>query len=837
MADQFFSKYPYAIILLNLSFIFLISCLLTAHFRTHPNPTTDHYKTADIDSGCKGIQMLETRQEKCSYVKSHEGCKPRGYIPYLHLFYCTFSPVLGYLSLSLWLILLFYLLADTASNYFCHSLVGLSKILKLSPTAAGISLLSLGNGAPDVFASIISFTGDGTADIGLNSVLGGALFVSCVVVGIIGVSVGNDGARVSRRGFIINVGVLLLSLACLILIIAVGELSLWAALSFLSLYFIYALLVFACSEEKENENGLHDVEAPLCCYMDNEGRDGADTAGRLPNDGNKGGVVSKMLCILELPLYLPRRLTIPLVSEDKWSKPFAVSSVTLAPIALVLTWNSDSTKLRALEIGGSVGIVCGILAFCTIQSSNPPRKCLLFCWLRDESLLGLTVLAWGNSVGDLVANVTMAQKGGPEGAQIAISGSYAGPIFNTVVGLGLSLSFSAWTTFPASYAMFVHPSVFVTIGFFMVGLIWAFVMLTKRKMAVDKSRDGDLQEAKALLEYNPRLVRYSTFGVRNSPCIILQLKVVSLLLESGVDINLRNYRGQTALMQACQYGHWEVVQILMLLKANYRLSEWRTALHLAALNGHARCIRLLLADHIPSIPNVSSILRKKLKNDESVSAFDWRALAEIVNGTADGGVTALHMAALNGHAETVHLLLDLGASVSATTVDDGTTFDLIGAGSTPLHYAACGGNAQCCQLLIAKGASLTIENSNGDCLEDILSQQEGSQRRLSPSPYLCLPLKSIVDIARECGWGADDPSSACFDPCVVCLERKCTVAAEGILQYFILALHDIDYSHELIHLVLMRRILSNAIDVYMQVVAMSSALIVLYIYARQTARR
>ena len=34
---------------------------------------------------------------------------------------------------------------------------------------------------------------------------------------------------------------------------------------------------------------------------------------------------------------------------------------------------------------------------------------------------------------------------------------------------------------------------------------------------VSAARDGDLQEAKALLEYNPRLARYSTFGVRNSP--------------------------------------------------------------------------------------------------------------------------------------------------------------------------------------------------------------------------------------------------------------------------------------------------------------------------------
>lgn len=34
---------------------------------------------------------------------------------------------------------------------------------------------------------------------------------------------------------------------------------------------------------------------------------------------------------------------------------------------------------------------------------------------------------------------------------------------------------------------------------------------------VSAARDGDVQEAKALLDYNPRLGRYSTFGVRNSP--------------------------------------------------------------------------------------------------------------------------------------------------------------------------------------------------------------------------------------------------------------------------------------------------------------------------------
>ncbi|OIW19457.1 hypothetical protein TanjilG_09477 [Lupinus angustifolius] len=313
---------------------------------------------------------------------------------------------------------------------------------------------------------------------------------------------------------------------------------------------------------------------------------------------------------------------------------------------------------------------------------------------------------------------------------------------------------------------------------------------------VSAARDGDVQEAKALLEYNPRLARYSTFGVRNSPLHYSAAhghhEIVYLLLESGVDINLRNYRGQTALMQACQHGHWEVVQTLIIFNANIYKADYLnggTALHLAALNGHTRCIRLLLADCIPSIPNFWNVLQ--IDDYESIADFDQSGLREVINGTADGGTTALHMAALNGHVETVQLLLELGASVSEVTVEDGTTIDLIGFGSTPLHYAACGGNAQCCQLLIAKGASLTSRNANGSTplmvarswnkngLEDILKAPPTEHLQVLPSPYLSLPLMSIVKIARECGWRTSELAPTCLDPCVVCLERKCMVAVEG----------------------------------------------------------
>ncbi|KAL5744555.1 hypothetical protein ACOSP7_027428 [Xanthoceras sorbifolium] len=319
---------------------------------------------------------------------------------------------------------------------------------------------------------------------------------------------------------------------------------------------------------------------------------------------------------------------------------------------------------------------------------------------------------------------------------------------------------------------------------------------------VSAARDGDLVEAKMLLDCNPCLAKYSTFGGLNSPLHFAAAKghneIVALLLENGADVNSRNYCGQTALMQASRYGHWEVVQTLLLFRCNVTRADYlsgRTALHFAAVNGHVRCIRLVVADFVPSAPFEATI--RQIEGDRGDGSgvknkYDQSALSKFVNKAADGGITALHMTSLNGYFDCVQLLLDLHANVSAVTFHYGTSMDLIGAGSTPLHYAACGGNLKCCQILLARGASRMSLNCNGwlpldvarmwgrHWLEPLLTpNSDAAIPRFPPSNYLSLPLQSVLNVARECGLQSSTASTDDADTCAVCLERACSVAAEG----------------------------------------------------------
>ncbi|KAG1455305.1 hypothetical protein G6F46_008203 [Rhizopus delemar] len=76
----------------------------------------------------------------------------------------------------------------------------------------------------------------------------------------------------------------------------------------------------------------------------------------------------------------------------------------------------------------------------------------------SEAIMGLTIFALGNSVGDLVANTAIAKMGFPT---MAISACYAGPLLNMVLGVGISSTYQAWIT-GKPYELDIAPTILIS---------------------------------------------------------------------------------------------------------------------------------------------------------------------------------------------------------------------------------------------------------------------------------------------------------------------------------------------------------------------------------------
>ena len=138
------------------------------------------------------------------------------------------------------------------------------------------------------------------------------------------------------------------------------------------------------------------------------------------------------------------------------------------------------------------------------------------------AVLGLTLLAWGNCLGDLNADVAMTKKGFGE---MAITGCMAGPVFNILMGVGVAM---AAVFFENSGTKFVEWSLFEENGDMKHQVLIPFTLIVGL-LVVHWVILASAVLNKFKLNFNamvPNLIVY---------CIIVIFLVVYTLISEGAD--------------------------------------------------------------------------------------------------------------------------------------------------------------------------------------------------------------------------------------------------------------------------------------------------------------
>ncbi|KAK7332960.1 hypothetical protein VNO80_29717 [Phaseolus coccineus] len=427
-------------------------------------------------------------------------------------YHCLFPQhtALSIPSLSLFLLLHFYILITTAQHHFSLVTTKLASHLALSPSMAAVTLLSLGNGAPDVFSSLAALRA-GQYRTGFGAILSAGTFVSALVVGFVAIYAAPFS--VDPAPFVRDVLFYLTAAMFLFYVYLSAEIFLWQAVGFVAFYLFFVGFVFYMDlgMADRTRKSSADLEGQLESDSDAVVSRSAEEEKRPSGVRGAFRLISKTW---ELPVETLLRLTIPQPATAQWSRFYASANIALCPLALLYACNSfmpfnhpivfllPNTHFPLWSVVFMTSFSLAFLHF--IIEKEPPKTehlpvvvmafVMSVFWISTTAgelvncleaigtqlklppaLLGLTVLAWGNSVGDLVADVAVAKAGHPA---MAMAGCFAGPMFNMLVGLGSALVIQTANIYPRAYQLNFHVGIVIAFVFLLLSLMGSLLVIT-----------------------------------------------------------------------------------------------------------------------------------------------------------------------------------------------------------------------------------------------------------------------------------------------------------------------------------------------------------------------
>lgn len=321
---------------------------------------------------------------------------------------------LGLFFLLSWFIGLMGFILLASSEYLCQNITKISSKLGMSESVAGVVLLSLANGAPDIFSALAAQERN-SQELALGELFGSTVFVSCLVTGIIGLI---TRVKINKIIFLRDCGFLLGALIMVFFSLQY-EITIITGILMLFYFFVYIFVVFTGVDEQV----VHDHQVPNSCFF-------------------------QLIWAVFAPMNFILWISVPTKKQKS-----SIIQVLLGSIVTTLIFYSKSKLFCILPF-----------IFCVSYIFKPKKLLLSFyglifaiAWIYiiagevvevlqvlskalqiSETMMGMIFQALGFSISDLISNVTMARKGH---VQMAVTASFASPMQNLLLGIGIPAFF------------------------------------------------------------------------------------------------------------------------------------------------------------------------------------------------------------------------------------------------------------------------------------------------------------------------------------------------------------------------------------------------------------
>lgn len=218
----------------------------------------------------------------------------------------------------------------------------------------------------------------------------------------------------------------------------------------------------------------------------------------------------RIFILLKSPITLILNVTIPTVNLDmqkqNWSRSLTMVQAIIAPLfALVAIRKTNYLIQGWFPLWVLVLMVGCFLSCAVLLFSNPVSPPIFHKWLAyagflmsvlwiytiatetvgiiimigavsgaPEEILGLTLLAWSNSLGDLITDLSVARQGFP---RMAISACFGGPLFNLLLGIGIPFTIATIRESTHFFSVCFSSLALILISFLVWSLISSLVLL------------------------------------------------------------------------------------------------------------------------------------------------------------------------------------------------------------------------------------------------------------------------------------------------------------------------------------------------------------------------